>query len=136
VAAVTQRFSALENRLRPFQPLEQEGNLGTSLGSFEQTASKKKSGRSPCPSYGILDSQSVKTQYDSEERGIDGGKKVKGRKRHIVVDIVGNLLHVQVHAANVHDTVGACEVLRRCADKHPSLQAFSGDAGYRGTAVQ
>ncbi|WP_367025868.1 IS5 family transposase [Methylococcus sp. ANG] len=83
-----------------------------------------------------IDSQSVKTQYDSEERGIDGGKKVKGRKRHIVVDVLGNLLHVQVHAANLHDTVGACEVLRRAAEKHPGLQAFSGDAGYRGTAVR
>ncbi len=61
---------------------------------------------------------------------------MKGRKRHIVVDVLGNLLHVQVHAANLHDTVGACEVLRRAAEKHPSLQAFSGDAGYRGTAVR
>jgi putative transposase len=53
-----------------------------------------------------------------------------------VVDVLGNLLHVQVHAANLHDTMGACEILRRSAEKHPSLQAFSGDAGYRGTAVR
>lgn len=52
-----------------------------------------------------------------------------------MVDILGHLLHVQGHAANCHDTVGACEVLRRAAEKHPSLEAFSGDAGYRGTAV-
>lgn len=61
---------------------------------------------------------------------------MKGRKRHIVVDILGHLLHVQVQAANCHDTVGAGEVLRRAAEKHPSLEAFSGDAGYRGTAVR
>lgn len=115
--------------------MEQERRLGESVGRLEQ-ATAKKNRRAPRPSYGIIDSQSVKTQYDSEERGIDGGKKVKGRKRHIVVDVLGNLLHVQVHAANLHDTVGACEVLRRCAEKHPSLQAFSGDAGYRGTAVR
>jgi putative transposase len=78
----------------------------------------------------------VKTQYASEERGIDGGKKVKGHKRHIVVDILGNLLHVKVHAANLNDTKSACEVLEEgVADKYPSLRAFSGDAGYRGTAV-
>ena len=53
-----------------------------------------KEGRAALPSYGIIDAQSVKTQYASEERGIDGGKKVKGHKRHIVVDILGNLLYV------------------------------------------
>jgi len=56
--------------------------------------------------------------------------------RNSVVDAMGNLLHVQVHAANLHDTVGASDVLRRSAKKHPSLEAFSGDAGYRGTAVR
>lgn len=115
--------------------MEQEGGMGESVGRVEPETAKKND-RSPCPRYGIIDSQSVKTQYDSEERGIDGGKKVKGRKRHIVVDILGNLLHVQGHAANLHDMVGACEVLRRTAEKHTSLEAFSGDAGYRGTAVR
>lgn len=87
------------------------------------------------PSYGLIDSQSVKTQYASAERGIDGHKKVKGRKRHIVVDTLGNLLHVQGHAANQADTVAGCEVLARTAQKYPSLAAFCGDQGYRGTAV-
>ena len=71
------------------------------------------------PSYGIIDAQSVKTQYAREERGIDGGKKVKGHKRHIVVDIVGNLLHVKVHAANMSDTKSACIVLEGVIDKYP-----------------
>ncbi len=96
---------------------------------------RQKSERAAAPSYGIIDSQSVKTQYASEERGIDGGKKVKGRKRHIVVDILGNLLHVSVHAANGNDTVAGGPVMARAAEKHPSLRAFSADAGYRGTAV-
>ena len=63
------------------------------------------------------------------------GKKIKGRKRHIVVDILGNLLHVKVHAANIHDTKSACEVLDTVSKKYPSIQAFSADAGYCGTAV-
>jgi putative transposase len=79
---------------------------------------------------------SVKTQYASEERGIDGGKKVKGHKRHIVVDILGNLIYVRAHAANLSDTKSACEVLEGVTSKFPSLEAFSGDAGYRGTAVE
>jgi putative transposase len=91
---------------------------------------RQNNGRSASPSYGIIDSQSVKTEYASEERGIDGGKKVKGHKRHIVVDILGNLLHVSVHAANCSDTVAGA------AERHPSIEAFSGDAGYRGTAVR
>lgn len=88
------------------------------------------------PSYGILDSQSVKTVTASDEIGIDGGKKIKGRKRHIVVDMMGHLLHVQVHAANVHDTKGAPSLLARAVEKWPTLRAFSADAGYRGTTLR
>ena len=88
------------------------------------------------PSYGIVDSQSVKTVLASERIGIDGGKKTKGRKRHLVVDILGNLLHVQVHAANEHDTKAAPSLLARAVEKWPALRAFSADAGYRGTTVQ
>ena len=96
---------------------------------------REKVGRKPTPSYGIIDAQSVKTQYASEERGIDGGKKVKGHKRHIIVDVLGNLLHVSVHAANRSDTKAACNVLERTTEKYPSIKAYSGDAGYRGTVV-
>ena len=77
----------------------------------------------------------MKTQFASEDIGFDGGKKVKGRKRHIVVDILGNLLHVSVHAANLSDTKKAGEVLERTVEKYPTIEALSGDGGYRGTAV-
>ncbi len=61
---------------------------------------------------------------------------MKGRKRHIVVDTLGNLLHVTVHAANIHDTKAASSILERVAEKYPSIKAFSADAGYRGTAFE
>ena len=77
----------------------------------------------------------MKTTFASEERGFDGGKKTKGRKRHIVVDTLGNLIQVIVHAANVHDTKGGCEVLQAATTKCTTIKAFSGDEGYRGTAV-
>jgi putative transposase len=109
--------------------------VGTGTGGIEPAVSKKND-KAPTPTYGIVDSQSVKTVYASDERGIDGGKKVKGRKRHIVVDTLGNLIAVVVHAANLHDTVSGCNVLKAAAHKYTSLQAFSGDAGYRGTAVE
>ncbi len=86
---------------------------------------RQKTGRCAVPGYGIIDAQSVKTQYASEERGIDGGKKVKGHKRHIVVDIPGNLLPVKVHAANMSATKSAGMVLAGVIDKYPSLKAFS-----------
>ena len=63
------------------------------------------------------------------------GKKIKGRKRHIAVDSCGYLLHIQVHAANIHDTVAGCPVFERVNHKYPRLHTVSADAGYRGTSV-
>ena len=62
-----------------------------------------------------------------------GGKKVKGRKRHIVTDTLGHMLHVQVHAANTHDTVGGCPVFQKAIEKYPTLEGVCADAGYRKT---
>lgn len=73
----------------------------------------------------------MKTTDVAENRGIDGGKKIKGRKRHIVVDTMGNLLDVVVHAANLHDTKSGILVARKVMDQHPTIKAFSADAGYR-----
>lgn len=97
---------------------------------------RKKKGKNPTPSYGIIDSQSVKTITNSEDRGFDGGKKVKGRKRHIIVDTLGNLLIIKVHPANIHDTKSGCEVLKKASEKYPTIEAFSGDAGYRKTSLE
>ena len=92
-------------------------------------------GKKQNPTYCLIDSQSAKTTSASEERGIDGGKKVKGRKRHIVTDTLGNVLAVVVHAANIHDTVGGILVLRKAYALYPSLEGVCGDAGYRKTFV-
>ena len=65
-----------------------------------------------------------------------GGKKVKGRKRHIVTDVEGHLHHIKVHAANTHDTIAAPSVLDRAKEKFPSLKGFSADEGYRGAGIE
>ena len=96
---------------------------------------RKRAGRKPTPSYAIIDSQSVKTIYASEQRGFDGGKKIKGRKRHIVTDTIGNLLAVKVHAANIHDTVAGDAVFKAALAKYPSIKGCAADAGYRKTFV-
>jgi putative transposase len=62
-----------------------------------------------------------------------GEKKVKGRKRHIVTDTQGHLLHVKVHAANIHDTTAGGHVFKETLDQYPSLQGVSADEGYRKT---
>lgn len=61
------------------------------------------------------------------------GKKVKGRKRHIVTDIMGNILKAKVHAANIHDTVSGGEVFEKALRKYPSLKGICADEGYRKT---
>ncbi len=117
-----------------YSPWNRRGVWEAALDELSALHRKKKD-KNLTPSYGIVDSQSVKTVSASEQRGMDGGKKIKGRKRHIVVDTLGNLIHVIVHAANTHDTKARGEVLKAAAQKYQSLEAFSGDAGYRGTCV-
>ena len=61
------------------------------------------------------------------------GKKIKGRKRHIVVDMMGNLLYVSVHAANIHNTIAGIVPAQGACLRYPRIGAFCGDKGYRET---
>jgi putative transposase len=90
-------------------------------------------GRDPQPSAAIVDSQSIKTTgVGGEERGYDGGKKIRGRKRHLLVDTEGFVLKAKVHSAKVLDHEGIKPLLERAGEQFSRLSHLWVDNGYRG----
>ncbi len=98
---------------------------------------REAAGRDPEPTAGIIDAQSVKaaTSVPAVTRGFDGGKKVNGRKRHIVVDTLGLLLAVMVTAASVTDRDAGQTLLVRLRGRHWRVTRVWADGGYSGHLV-
>jgi putative transposase len=93
-------------------------------------------GRAPEPTAAIIDAQSTRSTAQGGNTGFDAGKKVKGRKRHLVVDTLGLLLAVTITAASVQDRDAAAEVVAQACTKVPGLKKLYTDAAYGGKCAQ
>ena len=88
------------------------------------------------PTVGIIDAQSVKnTLVSSQSKGFDAGKKVKGIKRHIIVDTLGLVLAVVIQSASVQDRDGAVEVVNKLCESWKKVVKIFADGGYRGQLI-
>ena len=99
-------------------------------------AARARLGKAPAPSTGIVDSQSVTSGPQKGERGVDGNKKVRGIKRHLLTCSFGFVLAVLVSAANLHDTHGLEPLLERAAEAGWDLRRVKVDAIYTGPVVR
>lgn len=135
------QWRALPREFPPYSTVQgyfyawRDGGLWQRIVSVLVRYARRKLGRKPRPTAAIIDSQSAATTQAGGPRGFDPGKRVHGRKRHIVTDTNGLLLAVNVHPANVQDVHGAVPLLESLRSRFPKLQHVFADRVYRGAQL-
>ncbi|NHQ90309.1 IS5 family transposase [Janthinobacterium lividum] len=126
----------------PWQAVYKAFSRWVGAGVFEQMQDRLREqwrvrmGRASTPSAAIIDAQSTRISPQGGESGFDAGKKVKGRKRHLVVDTMGLIIAVSVTAASVQDRDAAATVVTQACSKSPRLERLYTDGAYGGKCAQ
>lgn len=128
-------FPSWQNVYRTFRRWSEQGRFERMHDRLRDQV-RELEARSTDPSAAVIDAQSNRSSPQGGESGFDAGKKVKGRKRHLIVDTLGLLLAVSVTAASVQDRDGAHPVMAQAMNKYPSIQTLFADSGYAGECAQ